>query len=244
VSKSLARSVWPGENPIGKKLQLLSDRKVDGHYVFRTVVGVVGDVRHMGPEGRVPPAIYVPFRQLPVTWMSLVVRAEEPMALVPSIREQVRALDPEIAVFRIGKYEDDLADALLIRRMAMTLIAVFGGMSLFLAAVGLYGLISYAVSRRMHEFGVRAALGARPRDLLQLALGSGLKLVAIGVAIGLVGAWFAARLVTSILTGTGGGNIVAMASAAALLATIGVFASVIPACGAARADPVETLRAE
>ncbi|HTZ90276.1 MAG TPA: ABC transporter permease [Alloacidobacterium sp.] len=244
VSRSLASQIWPGENAIGKKFQLLSDEKVDGHYPFRTVIGVVDDVRHFGPEGRVPPAIYVPFRQLPITWMSLVVRSQEPLALVPSIREQVRALDPEIAVFRIGKYEEELADSLLIRRIAMTLIAVFGGMSLFLAAVGLYGLVSYVVSRRMREFGIRAALGARPRDLLQLVLGSGLKLVALGVLIGLVGTVVAARLVTSILTGTGGANIVTLASSTALLASIGVLASVIPASRAARADPIETLRDE
>lgn len=244
VSKSLAAKIWPGQDAIGKRFQLLSDKKVDGHYIFRTVVGVVDDVRHLGPEAPVLPAIYAPFRQLPVNWMSLIVSSKRPLALVASIREQLRELDPEVAAFHIEEYDELLSDSLLIRRIAMSLIAGFGGMSLFLGGVGLYGLISYAVSRRMREFGVRVALGARPRDLVRLVLGSGLRLVLVGALIGLVGAAIARRVVLSLLPGVAGGNGLTIASATALLVAIGVLASVMPASRALHADPVETLRGD
>lgn len=244
VSKSLAARIWPGEDPLGKRFQLLSDKKVEGHYIFRTVVGVVADIRHLGPEERVLPAIYVPFRQLPASWMSLVVRSEQPMKLVPAIRAQLHALDPEIAAFRIGKYEQFLSDSLLIRRIVTGLIVVFGSMALFLAAIGLYGLVSYVVSQRMQEFGVRAALGARPQDLLCLVLGSGLRMVAFGSLIGLAAGAVAERILASMLTGTRGTDVPMMAVAVTLLATIGVVATVIPASRAAHVDPIETLRGE
>jgi putative ABC transport system permease protein len=244
VSTSLANLMWPGEDPIGKHLQLFSDKKVNGQYPFRAVIGVVGDVHHLGPEQRVLPGLYVPFRQLPVTFMTLIVHTPRPLALVPSIRGEVNALDKELAVFRVGAYEEFLSESILVRRLSMLLVVLFGAMALFLAAVGLYGLVAYVVSRRVREFGVRAALGASPADLLRLVVGSGLRLIAVGIAIGVAASLVAARAISSVLFGVRPADAFTIVAMVVILAAAGLVASVVPARHAARVDPVEALRGE
>jgi predicted permease len=244
VSQSLANQMWPGEDAIGKHLQLLSDKKVNGQYPFRTIVGIVGDIRHLGPEQRILPALYVPFRQLPVTFMTLIVHGSQPAALAPSIRREVSALDKELAVFRVGSYEEFLSQSILVRRLSMLLVVLFGAMALFLSAVGLYGLVAYVVSRRVREFGVRAALGATPADLLRLVVGSGLRLIALGIAIGILASLVAARAISSVLFGIRPADALTIISTILILAAVGVLASTVPARHAARVDPVEALRGE
>ena len=244
VSQSLANRMFPGQDAVGRKLQLLSDKKIDGKYPSRVIVGVVGDIRHLGPDARVTPGLYVPFRQLPVTWMSLVVDCESPSAIVPSIRGELRTIDRDVAAFKISTYEDLLSDSLLIRKLAMGLISTFGGMALFLAAVGLYGLLSYGVSVRMREFGVRAALGALPADLVKLVLRSGLKLVLLGGLVGIVSSAVAGRFAASVIAGTIPPDVLTITTSFAILAGVAVLASLIPALAAGRANPASTLRTE
>lgn len=244
VSQSLADTMFPGQEAIGRKLQLFSDEKINGKYPFRTIVGVVGDVRHLGPDERMQPGLYIPYRQLPISWMSLVVHASKPMALVPSIRRELSAVDPDIAAFRIGTYAEFLADALLIRRIAMILIAAFGATALFLAGVGLYGLLSFVVSLRNREFGVRAAVGALPRDLVHLVLGSGLRLLIAGAGIGLACSVLAMRVAASVISGTAEPDAATLAVSVAILFTVAFVAIVLPARAAGQVDPASTLRAE
>ena len=244
VSQSLASRIFPGQEAIGRKLQLLSDKKVDGKYPFRTIVGVVGDVHHLGPDEGVALGLYIPFRQLPVTWMTLVVDCESPRAVVPSIRSELAAVDRDVAAFSIAPYEEFLSNSLLIRKVAMILIVTFGGTALFLAGVGLYGLLAYAVSIRMREFGVRAALGALPADLVILVLRSGVRLVTIGGTIGLLASVAAAKVAASVIAGTIPPDVLTIAGSSAMLAAVAITACVLPARAAGHADPASTLRSE
>lgn len=244
VSKNLATEMFPGERVIGKRLQLLSDKKLDGKYPFRTIVGVVGDVRHFGPDGRESEGLYVPYRQFAVPFMSLVVHSRKPLALAKSIRRDIAEMDSDVAAFKIGSYTDFLADALLIRRIAMILIATFGATALFLAAVGVYGLLSYVVSLRMREFGLRAALGARPTELVSLVLASAVRLISVGAVAGVAGSFIATRLAGSTIVGSVSPDRLTIGASTAILLFVALIASFIPARMAAQADPSVTLRAE
>jgi predicted permease len=244
VSQNLANRMFPGQDAIGRKLQLYSDKKIDGRYPDRTIVGVVSNVRHLGPDGRVTEGLYVPFRQLPVTFMSLVLWCKTPVGIVPSVRRELRSLDSDVAAFRIGNYVEFLADSLLIRKMATVLIASFGAVALFLAGVGLYGLLSYTVSLRIREFGVRAALGALPRDLVALVVQSCMKLLIIGATIGLISSALAARIVATTLAGTVRLDWATIVSCLAMLTAVGFVACTLPARTAGLANPAATLRGE
>ena len=245
LSKDLAEQIFPGEEPLGKKIQMQSGLKdANGKNVWRTVVGIVGDVMQLGPDGRKTPGFYMPYQQFPVTGMTLIVHAPHAQPLVAPLRRIVNRMDPDVAVFRVQTYEETLSDALMLRRVAMLLITAFGAIALFLAAVGLYGLMAYVVSRRQHEFGVRSALGAQRADILKLVLGSGLRLVAIGSVIGLGCSFAATRVIGSALDGLGSPDAKTLGSAFAVLITAGLIANFIPAVNAANVDPALPLRGE
>jgi ABC-type antimicrobial peptide transport system permease subunit len=161
-----------------------------------------------------------------------------------SVRRELRSLDADVAVFRIGNYVDFLADSLFIRKMATVLIASFGAISLFLAGAGLYGLLSYTVLLRIREFGVRAALGALPRDLVALVVQSCIKLLLLGATLGLISSALAARIVASTITGTVRPDWATIVSCLAMLTAVVLVACALPARTAALANPTATLRGE
>jgi putative ABC transport system permease protein len=244
ISEQLAAQIWPGQDSIGKRLQFHSDKKVDGKYPFRTIVGVVADIRHNGPELPAKPSIYLPFDQFPVPFLTLVVHSATPQAIVPAIRRELAGIDADIALFDIGTMSDFMARTTLLRRLSMSLVVAFGLLALFQAAVGLYGLISYLVAQTQRELGVRAALGASPKNLLMLVGRFAFRLLLAGSVVGLVIAVIINRVIVSMLFETLPLDLVTILASVAVLALVGLLASYLPARRAAYADPSLVLRGE
>ncbi len=238
VNEALARLQWPGESAIGKRLSLPPMKGP-----AREVVGVVADVKLYGLDWNVEPAIFVPHAQKPGAVMSLVVHSSlDRGALTAAIRRQVEALDAEQPIADVKTMDAVISDSTMLRRLAMGLIGAFALLALVLASVGIYGLTAYSVSQRTHEIGLRMALGARGIDLLRQIVGQGALIGAIGVALGTVGAFGVARLLSSFLFGISSTDPLVLAGIPALLLLICIAASYIPARRAAKVDPMEALR--
>ena len=245
VSEAVARACWPDQDPIGKRLSL--DNPPKGQWL--TVVGVVGDIRQNDLAGKPLPAMYVPFRQEPrgffLESMAFMMRAPAgPDAVASALREQVRALDPELPLSRIEFLDQRLAASIAEPRLRTSLLLVFAALALVLALVGIHGVMSYEVVRRTVEIGIRRALGAPIGAVLWLVVGRTTTLVALGVAAGLLGAAAATRVLETFLFAVEPFDPVTYVMVAALLATVAVLASAIPARRAARVDPMVALRCE
>ena len=240
VSERMAREVWPGQNPLGKRISLLDPDTVG----WRSVIGVVNDVRET-PDKPAEWQMYYPISEDAPTAAAVVVRGTLPEgAMLAALRTAVTDIDPNQPVFQVRTLSDLKGASLTTRRSNTTLITAFGALALLLAIVGVYGVISYGVTLRGREMGIRAALGAGRADLLRLVLGEGLRVAVIGVGIGLLGTLALSRLLQSLLYGIGPSDPVAIAGAAlALLAPV-LAATLIPARRAARANPVEVMRTE
>ncbi|MBF5046485.1 ABC transporter permease [Aggregicoccus sp. 17bor-14] len=240
LSEAAAKANFPGEDPVGRRIRMGGEGNR-----WLTVVGVVGDVRH-GGLGEPPRAeVYRPFEQDGWAFLTFVLRTRgEPTALAQAARDAVRAVDGQLAIARVQPVRA-LVDASIAReRFLSLLVGVFAAVALLLAAVGLYGVISYAARGRTQEIGVRMALGARPADVLRLVLGSGLRLALGGVALGLVGAWGAGRLLASQLPGVRAADPLTLAALALAVCAVALAATWLPARRAMRVDPQEALRAE
>jgi predicted permease len=237
VNESLARHLWPGEDPVGKRLPLPG--------ADLTVVGVVGDTRHEGLSQDVEGEIYVPYLQDPFPSMQLAVRtASEPASLVSAVRAQVRAIDPAQPIYHVSTMEQTLSDSLAPRRFNMLLLGIFASIALALAIVGIYGVMAFAVTQRTHEIGIRMALGAERSSVLGLIVGQGLRLTLAGVTIGLAGAWGLTRFLTSFLYGVRSTDLATFGVVSAALVVVSVLASYIPARRATKVDPMVALRYE
>jgi predicted permease len=241
VNETMARRYWPDGRAVGGRLQL--------GQVDVTVVGVARDAGYveLGEEPR--PFVYLPLAQAPGDVMAnqlavLARGAGRPEAAVPVLREAVRALDRDVPVLEAGTYDGLLAQLLLPQRLAATLLGLFGGLTLVLASVGVYGVIAYAVGQRTREIGIRVALGASRRRVVADVLGRGAWLVAAGVAIGLGLALAAGRLVAAFLFGVGGSDPLALGASALVLGAVALVATYLPARRASRVDPALALRAE
>ncbi len=243
VNESFVRTyLTDGQPAVGRQFPGLFDEGL-----VTEIVGVVADVRKDGPEGAVQPEIYLvqqPAR--PITGpLDLVIRTSgDPLSFARTLREVVQAADRQAAVDRVGTMADRLSGSIAEPRFVATVLSGFGLLALALAAVGLYGALSYAVTRRRRELGVRAALGANRRDLVALVLRQGIGVTAAGLAVGLVLAIPAARLLRGLLFGIEPFDVAAFAAAAVLLLAVAVAASVVPARRAAASDPLEVLRHE
>lgn len=242
ISHSMAKSVWPGEDPIGKHLKLGSK---DSKEPWRTVVGVVGDIKQSAFSPEPGRTTYVPFAQVPEASTSLAVRtAGDPLALAGAVRELVRTLDPDQPAYDMRSLEQIVSDNLSGVEFSARTMIVFGFVALVLAAAGIFAVMAYYVMQRTHEIGVRVALGARPRDVLRLVMGSAGAMAGIGLALGVAGALAMAHALSSVLFGVLRIDVAVFASLTALLALVAALAAYIPARWAAKVDPMVALRYE
>jgi len=241
VNESLARRFFPEGDAVGKRL-VWGGRKL-------TIVGIAGDVHASGLDAAVGPMVYTPVYQIEsgATRFAVFVvrtRTADPAALAASVRAALWAVDRDVPVFDVRALSEIVSRSLATRRFAVTLLASFAGVALFLAVVGLYGVLSYAVTQRTSELGVRFALGATPARVIQMVLGDGLRLVAAGVTLGAVVGGLAARLMSGLLFGIHPFDVATFAGASLLLLSVALLASFVPARRASRLDPMNALRSE
>jgi putative ABC transport system permease protein len=240
ISESLARAVFAGENPVGRRIV------PDEGKPPLEVVGVVGDARRTSLASEPEPEFYVPFAQAAQRRMNLVVRAgaSDPAALTSSLRGAVAELDKDQLIWQTRTLDQLVSASVASRRFNMTLLGLFAAVAMALAALGLYGVMAYSVTRRTHEIGVRMALGARGSDVLRMVVWQGMKLAAGGVAAGLVAAFAVTRVLASLLYGVTTTDPLTYAGLALLLCAVALLASYIPARRATKVDPMEALRYE
>lgn len=240
LNETAARSYWPGEDAVGHRIRLGGEEQP-----WRTVVGVVGDVRHQGPTEAVRPEAYVPALQRTFFFMSFVARMEgEPLAMVSAVRSAVESLDPDLPISEVRPMEQVVATATARPRFVSLMVALFAGLSLLLAGVGLYGVIAFMARQRTREIGIRMALGARPVDVLRLVVGRGMLLSLGGVGLGLLGAWAATRVMGSLLFEVSATDPLTFGALALLMTGVTLLATWLPAHRATRVDPLVALRGE
>jgi len=240
INEKMAREYWPDGDPIGKRIKRGGK---NSQSPWLTVVGIVGSLNDplKGSENEV----YCPYTQDPPRGVNLVVRtSHDPLDPVHSIKTQVFDLDPDLPVSDVATMRGILSGNLTFFRFITILPGVFASLALLLAATGLYGIIAYSVSQRTHEIGIRMALGASSGDVLKMVLRQGLKLVLIGVAIGLAGAFVLTRVISSFLYNVSPTDPLTFVCVSLLLAGVALLASYIPARRAARIDPMVALRYE
>jgi putative ABC transport system permease protein len=242
VSRSLVDQQFPGEDPLGKRLHVFIGPK-GGMNV--EIVGVVGDIKMATLDADTRPAVYLPHTQLPIGFMTLVVRSDvAPTSLAGSVRAAVAQVDPELPVADVRTMEEVVDRTLSRPRTVSVLLTVFAAIALVLAAVGVYGVMAYSVSQRTQEIGVRMALGATAESVFRMVLGQALRLVAIGVVVGLVAAAALTRVLQTLLFRTEALDPATFVLTAVILVLVAALASWIPARRGTRVAPVEALRAE
>jgi putative ABC transport system permease protein len=243
VSEKTAKHYWPNADPIGKRLKTGS---TTSEGPWRTVIGVVKDVRQNDFIAEPKMQMYLPYQQLKSLMPNaLVVRtAVDPLSLAASVRNAIWAVDKDQPVSNIDSMEHIVAGAVARQRFSMLLLAVFAALALVLAAVGIYGVMSYSVAQRTHEIGIRMALGAQRGDVLKLTIGQGLRLVVTGVIIGLAAAFVVSRVMSSLLFGISPTDPLTFITISLVLVSVAILASYIPALRASRVDPMFALRYE
>jgi putative ABC transport system permease protein len=240
VNEALVRRHFKDQDPLGQRLKL---GRIGGAGAVVTVVGIAGDVHHNQLVEPPTPEIYFPLAQSPAEMMMLAARtAGDPQSFSAAIRSEILAVDPAQPVYHVKPMTTLLGDSLAAPSFSASLMSLFSGLALMLAAIGIYGVVSYAVNQQRREFGVRLALGARPRDLLTLVLRRGLLLVATGVAIGTICGLGVGRALANMLYDVGPADPVTFVSVTAMLAAVGLAACCIPALRASRTEPVTALR--
>jgi len=243
INEAMAKKYFAGENPIGKRIR--PDAAPLGEPPMREIVGVVGNVKHRSLTAEADPESYMPYEQESIGDMTMVVRAEgDPLALVPAMREQVKAIDAQVPLYRVRTLESYISDSTAQKRFTGMMYGTFAGLGLALAVVGLYGVMSHLVAQRTHEIGVRLAVGAARADILRMVLRYGMSLSAIGMGLGTVGALALSRVLASQLfgvTATDGWTYVAVI---ATLGLVSAAACYVPARRATRVDPIVALRYE
>jgi putative ABC transport system permease protein len=246
VSESLAKLYWPNENALGKRLK---PGMPGGDWCV--VVGVVADVHHWAADVDIEPTAYYPYTQVPPAFlpllegnMSIAVRSQNSTGLLMSIRAALADVDKSVPMYGVKSMEEMVAESGSLRRLNMWLIGAFAGLALTLAAVGIYGVIAYAVSQRTREIGIRIALGAQPGDVLRLILAQGAKLALAGVIAGLVGAFMLSRLMSSLLFGVSPRDLATFSIVPWMVLVLVLVGCYIPARRATTVDPVVALRYE
>jgi putative ABC transport system permease protein len=240
INQAMAKKYWPGEDALGKRINF---GNADPQAIkWFTIVGIVGDLRHRGLDENPRPEFYMPHPQRPYRGMILALRsAQDPRALVSAIRRELQGFDPEQPLANIKTLEQVTSESIAPRRLSVVLIGVFAAVALLLAAVGIYGVMSFLVVQRTYEIGVRMALGAQRADVLRLVIGHALRLVIIGTAIGLALALVSSRALQAMLYSVGAFDVPTFAGVTLALAAVALLASYIPALRATRADPMLAL---
>ncbi len=241
INQTFAKEYLKGKDPVGEELNLGSADKPD----WWRIVGVTGDVKSFGQDQPTHADIYRPLDQKPFPIVAFVLRTEsDPAVMVKAAEQALWSVDPELPVFRAIPMDMLASQTLALRRASSVLISGFAVLALVLACIGIYGVMAYAVTQRTPEIGVRMALGARREQVLRMMLLRGLRLAAVGVAIGVAGALASTRLLASLLFEVGAMNPLVFALAAGLMLAVALFASYLPARRAAAIDPMRALRAE
>jgi hypothetical protein len=245
ISEAAAREHFPGEDPIGKWITLGWGRGEGRPRVGGEVVGVVGDVKDHALAGEKLPECYVPYSQMPICTLDFVLRAAvPPRTLVPAVERIVHGLDAELPVARVATMEDVVARSIAEPRFYVALLGAFAVVALALAALGIFGVLSYAVVQRSREIGIRIALGAHPHEVLRMVLAQAAGWALAGVALGLAGAAALSRTIHTLLYDLSPTDPATLAATAGLLTVVALVASYLPARRATRVDPLVALRAE
>jgi putative ABC transport system permease protein len=245
LTESAAQKFFPHEEAIGKTINLGWGRGPGKPKAGGEVVGIVGDVKDAGLNEPIAPQVYLPYRQWPVQSMSVVVKTTTPPeSLVAAVRREVHAIDPNLPVSNVGSLEKIIAESISQPRFYMLLLGIFASVALLLAAIGIFGVLSYAVSQRTREIGIRMALGAPARTVIRLIVRQAMVLVASGVAAGTIAALFVSQTMTKMLFSVTPTDPATFGAVAALLVAVALFASYLPARRATRVDPIVALRAE
>lgn len=247
VNEAFARQFFPNEQAIGQRIKASPPARIwqNQRLTSFQIVGIVRNLKSSGLNAETDPAYYVPASQAPLQDMTILVRtAGDPVALVPALRQAVWSIDPNQPVATVKTMEQIVSDSIAQPRLNMTLMGMFGGLALILAAVGIYGLLSFAVTQRTQEMGIRMALGAQVGDVLGLVLKQGMALALIGEAIGLAGAFALTRLIRGLLFGVTPTDVTIFIAVTGVLTTIALLACYLPARRATKVDPLKALRYE
>ena len=248
------KKYWPKGDPINERIEIGKAMGPDFTELPREVVGIVGDVKEAGLGNPAPEVMYIPLAQvkdsfmelnnkiIPVTWV--VKTAVSPLTLSTAVRKQVLAADSQLAIAHERSLDQVVSEATARQNFSMTLLSVFAGIALLLAAIGIYGMLSYAVQQRSQEIGIRMALGAQAKDVLGMVVKQGMTLAGLGIVIGLAGALALSRLLTALLFGVKPNDPLTFAVIGGLLAVIALLACWFPARRATRVDPLVALRYE
>ncbi|HET9530503.1 MAG TPA: ABC transporter permease [Blastocatellia bacterium] len=239
INETMARNMFPGEDPLGKRIRSWRDENL-----LREIVGIVSDVRYFGRDDPLRGLVYVPHRQNS-WWRSMVLAIRttgEATALTSAVRDKIWEVDRDLAVSNVQTMEKVLYESVSRQRFSMLLLGAFAFLALALAAVGVYGILSYRVAQRSHEIGIRIALGAQTGDVLRMVVGQGLKLALAGIIIGLAAALAVTRVLESLLYGTSTKDALTFSIISLLLMIVAVLASYIPARRATKVDPIVALR--
>ena len=245
LTKAAVRQYFPNEDPIGKRITLGWGRGPGTPRAGGEVVGVIGDVKDAGLDEADPPQLYLPNRQWPVQGMGVVLKTSIPPAsITDAVRREVYAVDGNIPISNLRTLEQIVSRSISQPRFYMTLLAIFAGGALLLAAIGIFGVLSYAVAQRTREIGIRMALGARERTVVGLVVRHAMILACAGVALGVVTAYFLSTTLSTLLYSTTPRDPLTFVSVAGLLLLVALFASYVPARRATRVDPIVALRTE
>jgi putative ABC transport system permease protein len=240
INETMARAMFGDDEPIGKRIKSWRDENV-----LREIVGVVQDVRYFGRDDSLQSIVYVPHRQDSWSTMAITLHsAGDPKGLADAVRQEIAAVDKDIAVGNVKTMERVLDESVAGRRLNMLLFTIFAAVALILASVGIYGVLSYSIAQRTHEIGIRMALGAKTSDVLKLVVGDGLKLVMIGVGIGLAGALALTQVMKSLLFEVSATDPVTFAVIPFVLSGVALLSSYVPARRAMKVDPMIALRYE
>src|SRR6266481_670008 len=243
INQAMAKKYWGSEDAVGKRMVYFAGAGETPNW--RQIVGIVGDVRHFGLNAESKPEVYVPQLQHPRAFMNLVVRTgSDPLALASAVRRDVKEIDPNQAVYDVNSMNSVVADSIKLQRFAAILLGAFACFALFLATIGLYGVLSYLVSQRTRELGLRMALGAQKSHVFQLIIKKGMALVLIGVSFGLLGAFAGTRLLASLIYGVSTTDLFIFTMVSLVLVVVSIIACLIPATNALKVDPVIALKYE
>lgn len=243
INQRMADQLWPNQDPLGRRIKFPGSES--NPQPWRTIVGVVNDVSHYSLDKAPPMQLYLPHSQFPTSFDTIVVKTEgDPYSVLGAVRREILAIDKDQAVYNVVTLAELHRDSISLRRFLMLLLIVFAGLTLTLAAVGIYGVMSYAVTQRTQEIGIRIALGARPADVLKLVVKGGIALALSGVAVGVVIAFGLTRLMEAVLFGVTPTDALTFAIASLALVAVAGLACYVPARRATKVDPLMAMRDE